>query len=163
EQIGFHLFEYARHFITCCKRILGLNEGDSNNRGNTNVFYNGRCVSIESMHGGIEPSIITGNLSNPGISGRAAELRKEFQGRFVFLGIDKVERLKGLQLKFTAFYKLLLESPHLADKIVLLQVGISALEREQDYHKCLNELRTLALKINSECAPSPDRPVLVLQ
>lgn len=43
------------------------------------------------------------------------------------------------------------------------QVGISALEREQDYHKCLTELRTLALKINSECAPSPDRPVLVLQ
>lgn len=32
-QIGFHLFEYARHFLTCCKRILGLNEGDSNNRG----------------------------------------------------------------------------------------------------------------------------------
>lgn len=163
DQIGFHLFEYARHFLTCCKRILGLNEGDSNNRGNTNVFYNGRCVSIESMHGGIEPSIIAANLSNPGIVGRAAELRKEYQGRFVFLGIDKVERLKGLQLKFTAFYKFLLERPHLADKIVLLQVGISALEREQDYHKCLNELRTLAQKINSECAPSPDRPVLVLQ
>lgn len=34
----------------------------------------------------------------------------------------QVERLKGLQLKFTAFYKLLLESPHLAEKIVLLQV-----------------------------------------
>ncbi|CAN0305050.1 unnamed protein product [Ectocarpus sp. 13 AM-2016] len=33
DQIGFHLFEYARHFITCCKRILGLNEGDSTNRG----------------------------------------------------------------------------------------------------------------------------------
>ena len=58
--------------------------------GNTNVFYNGRCVSIESMHGGIEPSIITANLANPGISGRAAELRKEYHGRFVFLGIDKV-------------------------------------------------------------------------
>lgn len=34
----------------------------------------------------------------------------------------QVERLKGLQLKFTAFYKLLLESPRLAEKIVLLQV-----------------------------------------
>lgn len=34
----------------------------------------------------------------------------------------KVERLKGLQLKFTAFYKMLLACPHLADKVVLLQV-----------------------------------------
>lgn len=35
---------------------------------------------------------------------------------------NKVERLKGLQLKFTAFYRLLLECPDLADKVVLLQV-----------------------------------------
>lgn len=48
------------------------------------------------MHGGVEPSIITANLSNPGISGRAAELRKEYQGRFVFLGIDKVPFLSSL-------------------------------------------------------------------
>lgn len=39
--------------------------------------------------------------------------------------LPQVERLKGLQLKFTAFYKLLLEYPHLADKIVLLQVGVA--------------------------------------
>ncbi|CAN0161897.1 unnamed protein product, partial [Ectocarpus sp. 4 AP-2014] len=163
DQIGFHLFEYARHFITCCKRILGLNEGDSTNRGNRNVYYNGRSVSIESIHGGIEPSIIADKLVHTDIAGRVAALRKEYDGRYVFLGIDKVERLKGLQLKFTAFYKLLLEYPHLADTIVLLQLGISVSEREQDYHKCLSELRTLARKINSEFAPSPDRPVLVLE
>ncbi|CAN0353463.1 unnamed protein product, partial [Ectocarpus sp. 13 AM-2016] len=75
------------------------------------------------------------------------------------VGVHQVERLKGLQLKFTAFYKLLLEYPHLADTIVLLQLGISVSEREQDYHKCLSELRTLARKINSEFAPSPDRPL----
>eukprot|EP00752_Nemacystus_decipiens_P007782 g6950.t1 len=163
DQIGFHLFEYGRHFLTCCKRILGLNEGDSNNRGNTTVFYNGRSVAIESMHGGIEPSIIASKLEHADISRKVSELRKVYQGRYVFVGIDKVERLKGLQLKFTAFYKLLLESPHLADRIVLLQLGISVHEREQDYHKCLTELRSLAAKINSEFAPSPEKPVLVLE
>lgn len=75
----------------------------------------------------------------------------------------QVERLKGLQLKFTAFYKLLVECPHLAETVVLLQLGISVHEREQDYHQCLKELRTLALKINAEFAPSPDRPVIVLE
>lgn len=66
-------------------------------------------------------------------------------------------------LKFTAFYKLLLERPHLAGSIVLLQLGISVHEREQDYHKSLADLRGLAAKINSEFAPSHDRPVLVLE
>lgn len=59
-------------------------------KGNTNVFYNGRCVSIESMHGGIEPSIITAKLTSPTISKKTAALKKEYEGRFVFVGIDKV-------------------------------------------------------------------------
>lgn len=58
--------------------------------GNTNVFYNGRCVSIESVHGGIEPDIVRESLQHPNIAARAAELRKQYEGRFVFVGIDKV-------------------------------------------------------------------------
>lgn len=47
-------------------------------------------MAIESMHGGIEPSIISDYLMKPSIIQRAAELRKEFGSRFVFVGIDKV-------------------------------------------------------------------------
>ncbi len=58
--------------------------------GSTNVFYNGRCVTIESMHGGIEPSIIAAKLENTDIAVRVADLRKQYEGRYVFVGIDKV-------------------------------------------------------------------------
>lgn len=58
--------------------------------GNTNVFYNGRCVSIESVHGGIEPDVVSGSLRDPNIAGRAAALMKQYEGRYVFVGIDKV-------------------------------------------------------------------------
>ena len=54
------------------------------------MFYNGRSVAIESMHGGIEPSIIAAKLAHADIAGRVAELRKTYQGRYVFVGIDKV-------------------------------------------------------------------------
>lgn len=54
------------------------------------MYYNGRCVSIESIHGGIEPSIIAAKLGHTDIAGRVAALRKEYDGRYVFLGIDKV-------------------------------------------------------------------------
>ena len=26
DLVGFHIFEYARHFLTCCKRLLGLED-----------------------------------------------------------------------------------------------------------------------------------------
>lgn len=59
--------------------------------GSTNVFYNGRCVTVESMHGGIEPSIIAAKLEDADIAVRVAELRKQYEGRYVFVGIDKVQ------------------------------------------------------------------------
>lgn len=54
------------------------------------MFYNGRCVSIESVHGGIEPDVVRSSLRRPNIADRVAELRKQYEGRYVFVGIDKV-------------------------------------------------------------------------
>ena len=47
--------------------------------------------------------------------------------------------------------------------VCVVQLGISVYEREEDYHKCLTELRSMADKVNKEFAPNPDNPVLVLQ
>lgn len=44
-----------------------------------------------------------------------------------------------------------------------LQVGISVHEREADYQKSLEELKVMADKVNTEFAPSPAKPVVVLQ
>lgn len=63
------------------------------------MFYNGRCVAIESLHGGIEPSIISDYLMKPSIIQRVKELRKEFGNRFVFVGIDKVCNKEKRSLK----------------------------------------------------------------
>ena len=58
DQVGFHLFEYARHFLTCCRRLLGLNYGmfpDSSGGHNLAIDTNGRHVSVTSIHAGVEP------------------------------------------------------------------------------------------------------------
>lgn len=47
--------------------------------------------------------------------------------------------------------------------LVRPQVGISVHEREEDYTKSRVELQVMADKVNSEFAPSPDKPVLVLK
>ena len=66
DQVGFHLYEYARHFLTCCRRLLGLSYGmvpDLYGGYNMAIDSNGRTVSITSIHAGIEP-IILGQILN---------------------------------------------------------------------------------------------------
>jgi trehalose 6-phosphate synthase/phosphatase len=44
SHIGFHLYEYASHFLTACKRLLGFTSKPVKG-GRVRVDVQGRCVS----------------------------------------------------------------------------------------------------------------------
>lgn len=46
DVVGFHLFEYARHFMTSCRRLLGLGDhvGSEAAGGALSIDYHGRQV-----------------------------------------------------------------------------------------------------------------------
>ncbi len=69
DQIGFHLYEYARHFLTSCRRLLGLNYGmipDATGGHNLAIDINGRHVAVTCIHAGIEPPVLNQILSHRG-------------------------------------------------------------------------------------------------
>lgn len=47
DLIGFHTFDYARHFLSCCSRMLGLEHETS--RGSISIEYYGRNVGLKIM------------------------------------------------------------------------------------------------------------------
>ncbi len=47
DHIGFHLFEYARHFLTSCKRVFGL-KTQSHKGGRLGVEFNGKHTIVSS-------------------------------------------------------------------------------------------------------------------
>ena len=68
DQVGFHLFEYARHFLTCCRRLLGLNYGmvpDASGGHTLAIDTNGRHVAVTSIHAGVEPPVLNQILAHP--------------------------------------------------------------------------------------------------
>jgi len=151
DQVGFHLFEYARHFLTCCRRILGLNYGmfpDSYGGHNLAIDTNGRHVSVTSIHAGVEPPVLFQVLSHRSTIERVESIRSQFQGKVIFVAIDRMESLKGIPLKLIALERFLQRCPEWAGKIVLIQVGISAFERGDDYTMTRNEVLAMVTNIN---------------
>jgi trehalose-6-phosphate synthase len=53
---GFHTFDYARHFLSCASRMLGLEHETL--RGAISIEYYGRNVGIKIMPTG-ESGVIT--------------------------------------------------------------------------------------------------------
>lgn len=93
-------------------------------------------------------------------------IRNQFFGKVIFCAIDRLESLKGIPLKLIGLEKFLRLCPEWVGKIVLVQVGISAFERGQDYVKTRTEVLAMVAKLNrtwpgtvqfQECAESEMR------
>ena len=106
DLIGFHSFEYARHFITCCKRMLGVDHVCRPGGYLALEFY-GRNIMLRVGYLAIEPEMVKEVCGEMTFQRHLAELRTKYGGKKIFLGIDWMQRLSGVSLKLSAFRDLL--------------------------------------------------------
>jgi trehalose 6-phosphate synthase/phosphatase len=84
DQVGFHLYEYARHFLTCCRRLLGLTYGmipDTHGGHNLAIDTNGRQVTITSIHAGVETPLLKKCLDHSSTADKVKAIREQFKGK----------------------------------------------------------------------------------
>eukprot|EP01138_Halocafeteria_seosinensis_P014969 gb/GECG01015281.1/.p1 GENE.gb/GECG01015281.1/~~gb/GECG01015281.1/.p1 ORF type:complete len:1335 (+),score=160.38 gb/GECG01015281.1/:1-4005(+) len=158
DHIGFHLYEYARHFVTCCRRILGLDYTHKPG-GRIALHYQGRDVVITVSHVGIEPDILANRLKQEVALDQCkyfkemiAKSRIQYsnlsQEPKIIAGVESLERLKGIPLKLLAFELFLEEYPRWTPSVCLIQVGLIDLSRKADCEATLREAVQLADRIN---------------
>ena len=148
DHIGFHLYEYARHFLTCVRRLLGLTYEMEN--GQLIIHYNGRNVAISCLHVGLDTSLLYKLIDTDPIRIRVEELRKEYEGKQVIVGVDRLERIRGLPLKLLMYERMLENHPEMRGKVVLLQFGILARETGEDFVRTQKEVAYLVSRINEK-------------
>jgi trehalose 6-phosphate synthase/phosphatase len=82
DQIGFHLFEYARHFLTTCRRLLGTHY-QFNSSGSLIIQAGGRDVLVTCFHvGANNPLIDKIQVGNDFIL-EASSLSEKYKDRLV--------------------------------------------------------------------------------
>lgn len=163
DLIGFHTFDYARHFLSCCSRMLGL-EYESK-RGYIGLEYYGRTVGIKILPVGIHMEQLNTGLRMPDTEWRISELRAEFKNRTVLLGVDDMDIFKGIGLKLLALEQLLRMHPKLRNRVVLVQIANPARGRGRDIDDLQNEAYTTAQRINDEFGNEAEgyMPVVLLE
>eukprot|EP00924_Labyrinthula_sp_SR-Ha-C_P001183 maker-scaffold_7-snap-gene-16.2-mRNA-1 protein AED:0.12 eAED:0.12 QI:0/0/0/0.66/1/1/3/0/1089 len=142
DHIGFHLFEYSRHFISSCKRLLAISS-EGRRGGTLTIKHSNRNIIVSSVHAGINPDEILKLLRNRRVLDLAATYHHKQQSRYnegpgrvrVILGINEVERLQGISSKLIAFSELLAlrERQKNPEKVILRQIGIRCFASSKDY------------------------------
>lgn len=106
DMIGFHTFDSSRKFFTSCKRLLQINY-ESNKEGAFALSYFGRNVFLFVKHISCETSLIEEEIKKEDFINLYTELKKKHEGKFVFVGIDKINYLSGIRNKLEGYRRYL--------------------------------------------------------
>ncbi|XP_075082781.1 putative alpha,alpha-trehalose-phosphate synthase [UDP-forming] 9 [Nicotiana tabacum] len=160
DLIGFHTFDYARHFLSCCSRMLGLDY--ESKRGHIGLDYFGRTVYIKILPVGIHKGRLELVLNLSSTFAKAKEVQEQFKGMKVILGVDDMDIFKGISLKLLAFEHLLQQHEDLQGKLVLVQIVNPARSSGKDVQEAKREAYLTVDRINQIYGRSNYEPVILI-
>lgn len=160
DLIGFHTFDYARHFLSCCGRMLGLDY--ESKRGHIGLDYFGRTVYIKILPVGIHMGRLESVLNMPSTCNKVKEIKEQFKGKKLILGVDDMDIFKGISLKLLAFKELLAQHTELQGKVVLVQIVNPARSSGKDVQEAKRETYTTASIINEVYGSTDYEPVVLI-
>ncbi|XP_044457273.1 alpha,alpha-trehalose-phosphate synthase [UDP-forming] 1 isoform X2 [Triticum aestivum] len=155
DLVGFHAYDYARHFVSACISLLGL-EGDLDS-----IQFDGRIVKFPI---GIDAQRFTKALEGPKVKEKITEFKKLFAGRKVILGVDRLDMIKGFLQKLLAFEKFLEKNEELDSgyKVVLLQIAVPTRSDVPEYRKLASQVHELVARVNGRFGTLKATPILHL-
>ncbi|KAF2282748.1 hypothetical protein GH714_043402 [Hevea brasiliensis] len=142
DLVGFHTYDYARHFVSACTRILEL-EGTPEG-----VEDQGRLTRVAAFPIGIDSDRFIRALEAPQVQDHIKDLKERFAGRKVMLGVDRLDMIKGIPQKILAFEKFLEENSLWRDKVVLLQIAVPTRTDVPEYQKLTSQVHEIVGRIN---------------
>lgn len=160
DLIGFHTFDYARHFLSCCSRILGLDY--ESKRGYIGLDYFGRTVSIKILPVGIHMGQLETLMSLESTGEKVMELKEKFDGKILMLGVDDMDLFKGISLKFLAMRQLLEQNPELIGKVVLVQLTNPARSSGKDVQEVQDEVNLILKQISEKYGKPGYDPIIFI-
>ncbi|KAG5294696.1 trehalose-phosphatase [Histoplasma ohiense] len=157
NMIGFQTFSYSRHFASCCTRILGF---DSNYAG---IDAYGAHVAVDVFPIGIDVDAVRKlAYEEPGIGEIVNSIRKQYHGKRIIIGRDRLDSVRGVTQKLMAFETFLERYPQWRNKVVLIQVTNPTSveeEKEESEAKISSQMSHLVSTINGRFGSLSFSPV----
>jgi len=120
DMIGFHTYDYARHFFSCCRRLLYL-ELEVVHNGCLGFRYHGRKIGIKISHLGINSTDTIRFSKNKKVQEIVSDLQKKYENKKIILSIDGTDVVKGGALKLQGYHNFLENYPEFRDNVILFE------------------------------------------
>lgn len=143
DLLGFHTFDYARHFLSSLDRALGV----SNVGGQ--VLYKGRTILADAFPMSIDYDLYERTARSPKAIAVEEKLRKNIGDKKIIISIDRLDYSKGIPERLNAFDQFLQEYPQFREKVSLIQVLVPSRDKVEMYRQLKEEINRKVGEINS--------------
>jgi alpha,alpha-trehalose-phosphate synthase [UDP-forming] len=149
DLLGFQTRDGALNFLAATRRLLGLDPGGD--RVDVPDKAGQRSVRVGAFPIGIDAPSFDAMARTPEVQDRAQQIRKEMGGfRLLFLGIDRLDYTKGIDVRLRAFSESLAEALLDSAEVTMLQVAIPSRENVEEYQNIRDEIELLVGRINGD-------------
>ncbi len=142
DLVGVHTFDYARHFVSSCRRVIGAEFKEDK------LVANNREVRVDAFPLGVDYPAIVEKLSEPKTKQALTSWKNEVENRTVLLGVDRMDYSKGIPHRLRAFKRLLELYPFWRDKLLFVQLAVPTREIIPRYQELKSEVERLVGEIN---------------
>lgn len=154
--VAFHTDEYRRNFVASCARLLPEARAD----GGRVLLDCGRAVETAAHPISVDAASLAESALGRPVERELERLRRQFAGRQVLLGVDRLDYTKGILERLRAVELLLEEREDLRPRVAFVQIAVPSREEVREYRDLRREVEQLVGRINGRFTePGRDVPV----
>ncbi|MEK6155582.1 bifunctional alpha,alpha-trehalose-phosphate synthase (UDP-forming)/trehalose-phosphatase [Flavobacteriaceae bacterium 3-367] len=162
DLIGFHTYDYERHFLSSVRRLLDLEVSFND------IYLDNRVIKVDSFPMGIDYKKFSEAAKEH--AKRTAAQQSELQRRLnthkestpdakFLLSIDRLDYSKGIAKRLNAFEYFLNKYPQYKEKVRLIILAVPSRSNVPQYQLLKKEIDELVGRINGELATVSWTPI----
>jgi len=142
DLIGFHVYDYARHFLSSVLRILGIESSHGS------IIMDARVIKADAFPIGIDYGRFVRSLNEEATIHEIQRLEDHYNGKKIILSMDRLDYSKGIMKRLEAFDRFLMQNPSYHQKLVLVIIAVPSRIEVEAYQGLRDEIERAVSRLN---------------
>ncbi|MFP4231314.1 MAG: bifunctional alpha,alpha-trehalose-phosphate synthase (UDP-forming)/trehalose-phosphatase [Spirochaetaceae bacterium] len=144
DLVGFHTYDYARHFLSSVRRILGAEHHMAQ------VRFDNRMIKVDAFPMGIDYEKYSNAVDLPEVQEEQKRVQQEVTTPKLILSVDRLDYSKGIPLRLRAFHRFLELYPEYREHVTLMLIVAPSRTEVPQYRELKREIDELVSVINGD-------------
>ena len=144
DLVGFHSYDYVRHFLSSVSRIAGLEHLLGR------VQVHNRIAKVDAFPMGIDHDKYAGAINDAEVKREIDRIYETIGKRRIIFSVDRLDYTKGIVERLEAFDWFLTTHPEYREKVTLIIVAVPSRSGIEDYKQLRGHLEQLVGRVNGE-------------